>query len=137
MRTLIAVTFALTACDRQDTPETQAAKAALTDARGTCVQLFQRQRACTDAFIPALVDLRRELNTPKGIAEASREELIPQALAEWKTDSTDEAIAGQCDRLAPQLSAPQVAEGKRCVSLTACGELVSCVMPLMRAQLSR
>lgn len=136
-RHLIIVIVALAACDRQDPPEAAAAKAQLTDARASCVQLFQRQRACTDTFIPALVDLRRQLDQPAGIAAASREELIPQALEEWKSDSTDEAIGSQCDRLASELPAPAISEAKRCVAFSACGEFVTCVMPLMREHLTR
>jgi hypothetical protein len=133
---LFAVVLAA-ACDRPDSPETAAQKAQLADARATCVKLFQRQRACTDAFIPALVDLRRELDRPAGIAQAPREELVAAAHAEWKDDSTDGAIEGQCDRLAQALPAPAVASAKGCIAVDACGEFVTCVMPLMRDQLAK
>lgn len=136
-RHLLAAVLAVAACDRPETPESAAAKAQLSDARSACVQLMQRQRTCTDAFIPALVDLRRELDTPKGIAEAPRAELVTAALEEWKSDSTDSAIFAQCERLAPELPAAAIAESRRCVALSACGELVACTLPLLRQHLAR
>jgi hypothetical protein len=137
MRRHHLILLLVAACDRPETLEVQAQKAALADSRGACVQLLQRQRACTDSFIPALVDLRRQLDKPAGIAQTSREELIPQALEEWKSDSTDQAIASQCDRLATQSTPAQLTEGRRCVALAGCSEFVRCVMPLMREHLSR
>ena len=130
LRTL-AVLFVLAACDRPDSEAAAAQQQQLTD---TCTQLYQRQRACTDSFIPALVDLRQQLDKPSGISKAPRAEVIAAALDEWKVDSTDEAIAAQCDRMASELP---VAEAKRCASLNACGELVPCVLPLVRARLER
>lgn len=137
-RYLIIAVLTAVACDRPQDPETAAAaKAQLADARSACVQLVQRQRACTDAFIPALVDLRRELDRPSGIAAAPREELVTAALEEWKSDSTDSAIASQCERLAAELPAPAVAESRRCVALSACGDFVTCTLPLMRQRLAQ
>lgn len=136
-RILAAAAVVFIACDRPDSPQTAADKAQLADARSACVQLFERQRACTDAFIPALVDLRRELDAPAGIAKMPRPDVVAAAMEEWKVDSTDDAIAAQCDRLAPRLAAPAVAEARSCVAMGACGEFVRCVMPLTRAQLTR
>lgn len=133
----IVVAVALAACERPDSVETAASKAELADSRAACVKLFQRQRACTDSFIPALVDVRRELDRPSGISKAPREEIISAALEEWKSDSTDEAIVSTCDSKAGSMPAPAVAESKRCVGLGACGEFVTCVTPLLRQQLSR
>jgi hypothetical protein len=132
-----AVVVVLAACDRPDSPQAAAEKAQLADARSACVQLFERQRACTDAFIPALVDLRRELDAPTGIAQQPRADVVAAALEEWKADSTDDALAGQCDRLAPKLAAAAVAEARGCVAMGPCGEFVRCVMPLTRAHLGQ
>ena len=136
-RSLIAVILAVAACDRPDSPEVAAQKAQLEAAQATCVKLFQRQRACTDAYIPALVDLRRELDVPEGIAHQPRAELVAVALEEWKADSTDEAIGAQCGRLAGALSPASLTLAKGCLETSACGELVACVTPLMREQLAK
>ncbi len=134
-----AVVFALSACDRTETsPETAAVqKEQLADARGTCVKLFERQRACSEQYIPALVDVRRELDRPAGIAKANRAEVVSAAFAEWKDDSTDEAIAATCDRMAGALPAPAIGTAKGCIAMGPCGEFVQCVTPLVRAQLAR
>ena len=136
-RYLIAAVLFAVACDRPQDPESAAARAQLADARAACVQLVQRQRSCTDAFIPALVDLRRELDNPKGIASAPRAELLSAAMEEWKTDSTDSAIAAQCERMAGELPAPAVAESRRCVAIPECGGFIACTLPLMRQHLSK
>ena len=44
----LATTLALAAC--------QSAKASTNDDVGLCTQVFYRARACTDTYIPALVD---------------------------------------------------------------------------------
>jgi|CXWL01.1.fsa_nt_gi hypothetical protein len=77
--------------------------------------LYERQRACTDAFIPALVE---------------------EALAEWKSDSTDAAIATTCDRMASSpMGATALATSDSCVAAPSCGAFVDCIIPLMRKQL--
>src|SRR5438067_7192500 len=114
LRLAIVAVLALTACDRAETPQTAAARQQLVDATASCVRLFQRQRTCTQDFIPALVDLRRSLDRPAGIAQGDRQETIAAALEEWKSDSTDEAIGTTCDRMAPSLPSATVATSDRC-----------------------
>jgi hypothetical protein len=108
----------------------------------TCVALFQRQRACTDVFLPALVDLRVKLNVPDGIAEWEKEEgrqaLIDKAHTEWASDSTDPAIDAQCQKLVqdPQAGSPQSIEAiNQCLGESACGEFVDCTLPILQAHL--
>jgi len=137
-RMILAVILALAACDVAQSPEVAAAqKAQLADARGTCVKLFERQRACSEQFVPALVDVRRELDQPAGIAKADRGELVAAAFAEWKDDSTDVAIGATCDRMASRLPQPSIDTAKGCLATGPCGEFVQCVTPLLRAQLAR
>lgn len=118
-----------------------ATAAASTSAKEACVKVFERQRACTTDFIPALVDLRASVDKPKGIAaEAAkpggRDALIQQALSEWKNDSTDAAIDATCSRIA---SSPKAAGAKTmadsCVSSPDCPGFVKCVIPLMKQTL--
>ncbi|MBL8951067.1 MAG: hypothetical protein JNK82_09840 [Myxococcaceae bacterium] len=137
-RLLLAAVLAVAACDAPSSPEAAATqKAQLADARGTCVKLFERQRACSAEFIPALVDVRRGLDKPAGIAKANRDELIAAAFAEWKSDSTDEAIGNTCDRMAGKLPPPAVETARGCIAAGPCGEFVTCVTPLVRAQLGQ
>jgi len=118
-----------------------ATAAANTTAKEACVKVFERQRACTNDFIPALVDLRASIDKPKGIAaEAAkpggRDALIKQALTEWKSDSTDAAIDQTCGRIAnspKSAGATQMAD--TCVSSPDCPGFVKCVIPLMKQTL--
>ena len=108
--------------------------------KDACVKVFQRQRACTDTFIPALVDLRVELDKPAGIAARAKAEgrqaLINAALEEWKEDSKDEAIGKTCDRITANPKAgPMFAASEKCVAQATCGAFVECVIPLMRQQM--
>jgi hypothetical protein len=53
-------------------PSAQPAAAA--DPKATCVAVLQRMRACSEPFIPALVDLRVRYDRPAGIAAAAAAE---------------------------------------------------------------
>jgi len=118
-----------------------AAATSATPAKEACVKTFQRQRTCTDAFIPALVDARVSVNKPKGIAEEAakpggRDALIKQALEEWKTDSTDTAIDATCTRIASSPRGPAVsAMAAQCAAAADCAAFVQCVVPLMKPSL--
>jgi hypothetical protein len=101
-----------------------------------CVQVFERQRACTDAFIPALVDARRSVDRPAGIAQVDRNELITQALAEWKDDSKDEAIDATCTKLVLTSKGPATSQmAQSCLAQTGCDAFVQCVVPLLKQSL--
>jgi hypothetical protein len=115
------------------------------DPKATCVAVFQKQRACTDTYIPALVDERVKLDWPAGIAAAAKEPggrdaLIAQAREEWKTDSQDDSINAVCDRM---LASPNgatdemVDQGNACVAKSSCDEFTACVMPLVEANLQQ
>lgn len=112
-----------------------------------CEVFFTRARACTDSYIPALVDLRIELDKPAGIAEAARTEgrdaIIAQAMEEWSQDSQPAAITALCNQLAstmPQQVPPAEleasrAEAERCMALSDCGEYSTCAMGLQRQRM--
>ena len=108
------------------------------DGRSTCVAVFERQRECTDAFIPALVDLRVRLDVPPGIAETDRKDgrdaLVAIALEEWSHDSTDEAIAQTCEKM--PANEDLKAKAKECLAKAGCGAFVECVMPLIQSHLA-
>lgn len=111
------------------------------DARAVCVQTMTRNRACTDAWIPALVDARARHDVPAGIAadvKADRDAVIARAKAEWANDSTDASIGATCDRLVA--SAPPQADldaATACLATSACGEYVGCVTPLFEKHFTK
>lgn len=110
------------------------------DPQSTCVQVFQRARACTDAFIPALVDSRARTNRPAGIADAvraDRDGVIAQAKTEWATDSTDDAIAGNCHQLAGVADPGQVDTAAGCLAQADCAGFTSCVIPVFEKHFAK
>src|SRR5262245_35857971 len=75
---------------------------AAADPVSMCRRVVERQRACTDHYVPALVDLRIKLDRPAGTAKRAKEEgreaMITRAKAEWVVDTTDDRIAQDCSR---------------------------------------
>src|SRR5262245_54286396 len=137
----LPLAFFLAACAGAETPnENVTSSPALneaTNAQALCVQSFQRQRECTDAFIPALVDARVRHDRPAGIAAADHSEgraaLVAKALEEWRTDSLDASIHETCAGMishgagTPEMSAALSA----CLERTSCGEFVPCQIQLI------
>ena len=115
-----------------------AASAPSAATQASCVKVFERQRACSDLFIPALVDLRVSLDKPAGIAAAvkkdGRQAMISTALEEWQSDSADAAIAKTCASM-PGTSqlASSVTSMEKCLGAATCQAFSECVIPLMRA----
>ena len=114
------------------------APAATTTTDQICRSLMQRQRACTDSFIPALVDARVGADNPPGIADQERsigrDAVVREALAEWKNDSQDSAIDDVCDDIAQSVSPTRDAELRdavsQCLGQTGCAAFVACAVPL-------
>lgn len=113
------------------------------DPHSVCVQAFQRQRECTNEFIPALVDARVRRNVPPGIAdkdkELGRDQLVAMALEEWKTDSTDEAIEQTCTNMEgnmpPDQQQKMTEQVGECLGAEACSAFVDCLIPVIESQL--
>jgi hypothetical protein len=103
-----------------------------------CVSVFQKQRSCTDQYIPALVDLRAKLDRPAGIAakvKADRAGVIAPAKAEWANDSKDAAIDQTCTKISADPD--MVSAAQSCLAKTECGAFVSCIMPVTVKHLSK
>jgi hypothetical protein len=111
-----------------------------------CVSLFQRQRACTDVYLPALVDVRIRHDVPPGIAASAaepggRDALIAQANAEWANDSTDPAIDATCNQLVASTPPDQLAgmreQATACIGAATCEAFVDCFLPVIEARFSK
>ena len=133
--TLSTVVVAAAGCEVHDaaaapaTPHPVASPAP--DDHALCVQLMDRSRECTAAYIPALVDARAAANQPPGIAaqvEADRDGVIAQANQEWASDSTDAVIDASCRQL-PALDADRDA-AQGCLAQAECAGFVGCAMPI-------
>jgi len=105
------------------------------DTQQLCVEVFTRNRTCTDTYIPALVDARAKYDKPPGIADkvkADRDGIIAQAKTEWASDSTDEAIQNMCTRIVATLSDDDRADmpkARECLAAADCGAYTTCIMP--------
>lgn len=107
----------------------------------TCVAAFRRQRECTDAYIPALVDARVRADKPAGIAakdkEIGRDALVAAALEEWKTDSTDQAIDQTCTNITNDeaAGAPELIQrAQACLAESDCASFSACAVDIVSSR---
>ncbi len=104
------------------------------DFQTACMAVMQRNRTCTDEFIPALVDMRASKDLPAGIADAvakDRPAVIARAKEEWALDSTDEVFARQCQTLGQYATPENIAAGEACMAKTTCAEYSPCIVTVM------
>jgi hypothetical protein len=142
--TVLALTLVLAACGPATPPPKTGSGPAVgaVDAKAGCVKLRQQQRACTADFIPALVDSRIKVDVPPGIAAAAktdgRDAIIAKAMEEWKSDSTDEAIAAMCEKMPmpPNATAAQKEAVGKCLAVTECKAFVGCFLPVLEELLA-
>lgn len=143
---LLALIAGAVACGGADAPArsdtttaTSAEPAPTATPRDTCVAMFERQRECTDIYLPALVDARIANDRPAGIAARAaepggRDSMMATAQSEWANDSTDASISATCDKVLAQMP-PEQAEGmvgqaNQCLAADACQAFVDCVIPM-------
>ena len=144
---LSALALAVSACAGAEAdPKTTSSPSSTTPppaAQEQCESYFTRLRTCTDQYIPALVDLRIELDQPAGIAQSAqtdgRDAIIARAMEEWATDSQPAAITATCGELLGSIPPAQLetmrADAERCMAMTDCGEFATCANELQRARI--
>jgi hypothetical protein len=138
---LVACTSAKAPPAHDNTVGIAGAHRASTSEYDTCVAVHTRARACTDAYIPALVDARARHDKPAGIAAkvaADRDGIIASAKEEWAGDSTDGGIAMMCQRITANLSDQDRADipvAASCLEQQDCNAFTSCFVPLIEKHL--
>lgn len=146
LSSLLALVAGAAACGGADAPAksgttttTQAQPATAGTPRDTCVAVFERQRKCTDIYLPALVDARIKNDVPAGIAARAaepggRDSMLATARSEWANDSTDASISATCDKLVakmpPEQAEGMAGQGNQCLAADACQAFVDCVIPM-------
>lgn len=108
-----------------------------------CQAFFAKARTCTDAYIPALVDLRIELDKPAGITAAAqsegRDSIINQAKTEWAEDSQPAAVTAMCQNIAAKVPAAEIEamrdDAEACMAKTDCGEFSTCAIAIQRPRM--
>jgi hypothetical protein len=150
LSTLLAP-LALAACggaDASPAPRTSATPAASAPADpallAQCEAFFARARTCTDDYIPALVDVRIELDKPAGIAAEAqqpggRDSVIAQAKTEWANDSQPAAVTAMCNQVIASMPTGQYdgmrAQAETCMAATDCAAFSTCTIDLHRAMI--
>lgn len=108
-----------------------------------CNRASARRRECTDAYIPALVGWRVELDVPTGIAAMDRKQgrgaVVASAKREWAAgDATQSAT--WCAEDARNADEKQLSTlidvDKRCNDIPECSAFVACIEPAERQRLS-
>ena len=137
----LALSLALAPLSACAVHEAKASPSPRADDHALCVQMFQRARACTDTYIPALVDARARHDQPAGIAEAVRNDrdgVIAQAKTEWASDSTDQAISETCSRIvADDDGSLDPSAAQACLSQADCAGYTTCIMPVFEKHFAK
>lgn len=144
---VLGLSVGAAACGTTEAAPAPTAKAqpatAAAEAQTTCVEVFTRNRTCTDDYIPALVDARARHDKPPGIAEAvkaDRNAVIAEAKGEWADDSKDEAIAQTCQKMTEQIDRVEPGDleaARGCLAKADCASFVACVTPIFEKQFSK
>jgi hypothetical protein len=124
-----------TAPTAQPTTKLQAMSSTADD-QALCVEGFQHARTCTDQYIPALVDARAKVDHPPGIAAEvakDRDAVIAKAMQEWAKDSTDDAIAANCQQIVARgaMDPSTMDTAKGCMAQTDCAAFTACILPIV------
>jgi hypothetical protein len=126
----------ITACGGSSRPADDGGKGqGAADPVSTCRTVVERQRACTDHYVPALVDLRIKLDRPAGTAARAKEEgheaTVARAKAEWTVDTTDDKIAQDCSRvsqLPPERLKEEMPMAEACLAKPDCPTFTECII---------
>jgi hypothetical protein len=104
--------------------------------QATCRPFMQRMRACSETFIPALVEARVQRDDPPGLAaqdaRIGREALVKEAFDEWANDSKDTAIDATCEHIAQAVAPARHGELRAavgaCMEQSGCDAFVPCAV---------
>lgn len=109
-----------------------------------CHRYYARQATCTDDYLSAVLDLRIELDMPKGIAERVRAEgrdaLLKEARAHWQSDMEPAKVDAMCDAMATRTPADQLdrllAQGDACEAAADCKAFAACAVGTERSYIA-
>ncbi len=146
---IVVATTWLVGCSASEQPNAapsasaQPLSAAADASYAQCLALRNRERSCTQQYIPALVDARIEMDRPQGIAAQAktegRDSLIAQAFKEWEVDSVnaEEFCRGQLSRLPSPAVEVFLKGAGACIERSSCTQFVSCWVPQLKATVLR
>jgi hypothetical protein len=108
-----------------------------------CKRLFARKATCADDYLPALLDVRVELNIPPGIGEKikteGRDAVLVTAHTELARDTEPAKVAAVCEEGAaraakapPERVDQLLDQGSRCEAATDCKAFAVCIVAIDR-----
>ncbi|NVB80733.1 MAG: hypothetical protein HOV81_20220 [Kofleriaceae bacterium] len=107
-----------------------------------CQRIFARKAACADDYLPALLDLRVELNMPPGIGDEvktqGRDAVLAIAHTELARDTEPAKVDAVCEtaatkaRNAPERAEQLLEQGGRCEAATDCKAFAVCAVAMDR-----
>ena len=136
---------AFAACGGSSPPPAKASsppphEAAAADPIPMCKRIFARKATCADDYLPALLDVRVELNMPPGIGDRvkaeGRDAILALAHTELARDTEPSKVAELCETTAAKMPPERVDQllehGGRCEAAADCKAFSSCVVEIDR-----
>lgn len=121
-------------------PSSEAAAPVAADPIPMCKRIFARKETCADDYLPALLDVRVELNMPPGIGDRvkteGRDAILAIAHTELARDTEPSKVAALCESTAAKMPPERVDQllehGGRCEAAADCKAFSTCVVEIDR-----
>jgi hypothetical protein len=135
----------LAACGGSSSPPAaQPAARTTADLGPMCHRYYARQATCTDDYLSAVLDVRIELDMPKGIGERvkaeGRDAVLKEARAHWESDMEPAKIDAMCNAMATRTPANQVdrllKQGDACEAAADCKAFATCAAGTERSYIA-
>jgi hypothetical protein len=105
-----------------------------------CKRIFARKATCADDYLPALLDVRIELNMPPGIGDQvksqGRDAILAIAHTELAHDTQPEQVDPLCEKAAtdapPERVNQLLDQGGKCEAAADCKAFSACVVVIDR-----
>lgn len=135
---------AVAACGGSPPPpakaSSQASSETAADPIPLCKRIFARKATCADDYLPALLDVRVELNMPPGIGDEvksqGRDAVLATAHVELARDTEPSKVAELCGTTVAKMPRERVEQlleqGGRCEAAADCKAFSTCVVEIDR-----
>ena len=105
-----------------------------------CKRLFARKATCADDYLPALLDVRIELDMPPGVGDRvkteGRDAILAIAHTELARDTEPAKVEALCEmtatKMPPERIDPLLEQGGNCEATTDCKAFSTCVVAIDR-----
>ncbi|MDC3959272.1 hypothetical protein [Polyangium jinanense] len=109
-----------------------------------CHRYYARQATCTDDYLSAVLDLRIELDMPKGIGERvkteGRDVVLKESRVQWESDMEPAKIDAMCNAMATRTPADQLdrllKQGDACEAAADCKAFATCAVGTERSYIA-